>query len=224
MPDYTDTVVYWDKVFEKESPTLDAVDPLPFREIEEGVQWVCKGAESVLDFGCGNGRILFRCLGLGVGKGLGIDISPSAVSLARRTAYKNSLTERAEFVTGNLFTLQGITDQSYDAIILFNIVDNMIPDDACYLLSEVKRIVKSDGKVLVKLNDCFPSSHFSDINEFEKVYDNFYRERSGLFFWNLSDQAVESLMHPQLNTERSLSIEFKQYQTWNRLYFFRKQP
>ena len=224
MSDYRGTVSYWDKVFKEASLKLDIDKPLSFAEIEKGLHWVCRDSKNIMDFGCGSGKVLFRCLGLGAEKVLGIDISPNAVSIAERIVTNNGLTGSAEFAEGSLSILKGISDQSYDAAILFNVVDNMIPEDARELISEMKRIVRPKGKIFMKLNDYYPDSFFRDNRGYEMVGSDFYHEKSGLFLWNLSEKAVEELVGPQFEIEWSSRIEFKEYKIWNRIYYLRRRP
>ena len=47
----------------RRKPVSGQVDP---PELEFGVDWLCHGAHSVLDFGCGNGSLLFACAYRGV--------------------------------------------------------------------------------------------------------------------------------------------------------------
>mgnify|MGYP006444120441 CR=1 FL=1 len=56
--------------------------------------------KTILDIGCGNGHFVKGCLELGARKAYGMDISPRAISLARRLAEKNGYADRAEFFTG----------------------------------------------------------------------------------------------------------------------------
>lgn len=223
MSDYNATVEYWDKVFEQEVPSIETRKPFPFPMIEKGLQWLCLDSQHLIDFGCGNGKVLLRCLALGVQKALGIDISTNAVSLANLTAHVNGLSERATFLTGSISNLRTVENNSVDAVILFNIVDNMIPRDVRTLLGEVKRIIKPEGRVLMKVNDCFHESKLNEDNEYEALGNGFYRETSGLFLWNLSNDDIKSLVGPELEVEQSAIVKFKQYNALNRLFFLRSQ-
>jgi SAM-dependent methyltransferase len=222
MHDYAATVKYWDKVFAQEAPPLDVDSPLPFPEIEEGLRWACRGSKTVLDFGCGNGRVLFRCLALGVEKGLGLDISTNAVSLAQKTAEINGLAPRASFSTGSISRLKDFSDRSFDAIILFNVIDNIIPDDARDLIEEVTRITRPDGKILLKLNDYLPDASLVNNDDYSVIRTGFYREAAGLFLWNLRCEDVSELLKPKLEIRWSIRVEFQHLDMWNRLYCLTK--
>lgn len=149
ISNYIATVNYWDNVFGEEALTVSK--PFPFPEIEDSLKWVCHESRHIVDFGCGNGKVLLRCLSLGIEEGLGIDISTKAISLATRTAQNNGLAGRATFVTGSTSRLEALGDSSVDAMILFNIVDNLIPSDARALIEEVTRITRPEGRILLAL-------------------------------------------------------------------------
>jgi len=70
MCKYSETVNYWDKVFGEEAPAFAVSQPFPFPEIETGLKWVCQRSRRIVDFGCGNGHVLLRCLSLGVDEGV----------------------------------------------------------------------------------------------------------------------------------------------------------
>lgn len=80
---YQDTIDYWNEVFSNVQE-YDLAKPISFEQIENALKWLCKDSTSILDFGCGHGKILFRCLGLGVKKVYGIDISSAAISFAKK--------------------------------------------------------------------------------------------------------------------------------------------
>lgn len=62
------------------------------------------GASCVLDLGCGAGRSLVdACHRDPELRGIGLDISPDAIEVARRLAYEEGLTDRLEFVVGDAF-------------------------------------------------------------------------------------------------------------------------
>jgi SAM-dependent methyltransferase len=219
--DYKQTVRFWDEIFDKAPPSADVREPLPYPELEAGLRWLSADARQVLDFGCGTGRLLFRCLGLGVAEVVGIDISPNAVALARRTAERHGLTARSRFAVGSLAELREIVDHAYDGAMLSNVLDNILPDDARAVLAEMQRVVKPGGKLLVKLNDYYPPEDLEGSVALAEIDPNFYRESSGIYLWNLEDDAVEALLSAYFAIERTTRVEFKEHEQWNRLYYLR---
>lgn len=72
MSDYEKTARYWDEVFEKREAAFDGSQPFAYPEIEAGLRWLCQDPARVVDFGCGDGRALLRCLALGANQSLGL--------------------------------------------------------------------------------------------------------------------------------------------------------
>ncbi|HLR35813.1 MAG TPA: class I SAM-dependent methyltransferase [Tissierellales bacterium] len=105
----------------------------------------------MLDFGCGNGVLLFKCALRGTENHRGIDISKEAIKVAKEIQ-KGSKTGNFAFTRGEVKSLETIPNSSYGAIVLSNIIDNLIPSDAIKVLVEIKRILKGESKILIKLN------------------------------------------------------------------------
>ena len=218
MTYYTGAMKYWDQVFDN----IEEYDPreeVAIPEIEEGISWICKDSKLVLDFGFGTGKVVFRCLTKGVKKVYGIDISSSAVRLAESVAAKNDLKERVKFTQGSVAALKDLQSSTYDGIILFNVLDSLKPDHAMEVIFEAKRILKPNGKVLVKLN---PYLIEEKIISFERLGEEFYLEETGLYLWNLSNQRFEDVIRPNFDVEKLVVVEFKHKMT-NRMYYLRNR-
>jgi SAM-dependent methyltransferase len=105
------------------------------------------GGETVLDLGCGAGTDLLiaaQMVGPG-GRAIGIDITPSMVERARRSA--------AEMGLGNVEVHEGpierlpVPDESVDVVISNGVID-LVPDkDAVF--SEIKRVLKPGGRLQI---------------------------------------------------------------------------
>lgn len=94
---------FWSLEFEVSPATLD---PRPDSEtlVETALAALRdrEAAPSILDFGTGTGCLLLALLSeLPQATGLGIDIDPAAVAVARRNAARLGLADRAGFVVGN---------------------------------------------------------------------------------------------------------------------------
>ncbi len=63
---------------------------------------VVKGDEAVLDIGTGSGILAITALCLGAKNAIGVDIDPVAVKIAGENAELNQVTDRCEFVCGDL--------------------------------------------------------------------------------------------------------------------------
>lgn len=220
MRAYELTVSYWDQVFEKVRP-YNPLDPLPQPELEAALGWLANDSARVLDFGCGTGRYLLRLLAKGVDRGIGIDLSPEAICRANELARQYGMMDRAFFLNGSLRCLHELAPESYDGALLFNIVDNMLPDDAMDLIKQLHRLLAYRGRVLLKLNACEDPAVLDVDPAYEKVASNLYMESSGLYFWNLSDDAVEELLTPYFFIESVERVSFPNYGADNRLFYLR---
>ncbi|MFW6281782.1 MAG: class I SAM-dependent methyltransferase [bacterium] len=218
---YNKTKAYWNKVFIEEKE-YSPFDKLPYPELEDSIKWLCNGSDSILDFGCGSGRVLSRCLYYKVSNIYGIDIADKAINLAKNIMENNKFQGRSEFKSGSFNLLQGLGSQKFDGVIIFNILDNLKPNDGKLLIKEINRLLKANGKVILKLNPYFPADELDFNGNLENLSDNFYKESTGLFFWNISEQKLKEILKPYFEIIDSLEVEFKEFNISNRLYYLYK--
>ena len=220
MTRYEMTEHYWNSIFE-EVDVIESIEPIKYVEIENGIQWLVHDSNSILDFGCGSGNALLRAVSLGLEMGIGIDLSCKAIELAKKNATHYDVQEKVEFKCGGVDLLREITPASYDGAILFNIIDNMYPTDAMEVIKYLHKMLKSRGRVLMKLNPHYPESHFSQNHFYRKIMDHFYLESSGVYFWNLSYEEVEEFLNPYFIIEDYQVINIEDHGVNNRLFFLR---
>ena len=67
MDRYETCIRQWDNIFAEKPPSFPESPESGIPELDRGLQWLIQGAESVLDFGCGNGTLLFLCSRYGTG-------------------------------------------------------------------------------------------------------------------------------------------------------------
>ena len=218
---YKETEKYWDKVFKQED-LYDPFEKLSYLEIEEAIQWLCKDSDFILDFGCGNGKVLNRCLNYKVKKVYGIDLSEQAINIAKKVVNNNQLQDKCNYLYGGIDLLKKVNDNTYDGVILFNIIDNLKPNDAKFVLKEIYRILKSKGKIILKLNPYFNPNELEKDNNFKKIKKDFYKERSGLYFWNISNKQIKKIIASYYKICKYKEIEFKDYNMINRVYYLKK--
>ena len=219
MSIYDGTIKYWDDVFGQ----IEYYEPLgkiKFPELEKGICWISTDSESVLDFGSGSGKVLFRCLENGVTNGCGIDISKGAINLANNVAKSNNLLHRVKFINGGVDVLKEIVDNSYDCAILFNILDNLRPLDAMEVIKGINRIVKESGKILIKLNPYLDESKINDYN-FTRIDEDFYHTETGLYFWNLSNVKFNEIIKSYFTIEDFVGVEYKWHGVISRMFYLR---
>lgn len=218
---YNETIKYWNNVF-RQSPEYNPTQMINVQEIENGISWLVENSKSTIDFGCGNGRVLCRCLDKGIEYVYGIDICSNAIEVANRVIKKFNYQSKADVICGGIEKLNQINDNSYESAILFNILDNLIPEDSIKLIENIHRIVKSNGKILLKLNP-YITKQQREKYKFKEISHEFYKEDSGLYLWNLTNEIVENNINAFFIIEKYETIEYKQYNMTNRMYYLRNR-
>jgi len=155
---------------------------------------------------------------LGSKQAIGIDISNKAIELANQTSKINKMDNKTNFKVGGIDLLKDIETDSINAGILFNLIDNILPNDAISVLKEINRILKGKSKLLIKLNDIMPKAVFED-DYYQQVSEDFYKEESELYFWNLSDVKFKEIISPYFVIVKYVDVPFPETDYKNRLYF-----
>jgi len=97
----------------------------------------------VLDLGCGNGHHLLA-LGPEVARGIGIDVSPGMIELARARLRSSPWRAKLTFEVDNAEELKGIADQSVDLAICIGAFEHMLDKRA--VLASIYRVLKFGGR------------------------------------------------------------------------------
>jgi ubiquinone/menaquinone biosynthesis C-methylase UbiE len=97
----------------------------------------------VLDLGCGNGHHLLA-LGSEVARGIGIDISPGMIELARARLRSPPGRANLTFEVDDAEKLKGIADQSIDLVICIGAFEHMLNKRA--VLASTYRVLKFGGR------------------------------------------------------------------------------
>lgn len=97
----------------------------------------------VLDLGCGNGHHLLA-LGPEVLRGIGVDVSPAMIELARTRLRSCPLSANLTFEVDDAEELKGIADQSIDLAICIGAFEHMLNKRA--VLDSVYRVLKFGGR------------------------------------------------------------------------------
>lgn len=142
--------LFWDDVFKHKEAAYPKNKSTGHKELDEILDRLIKPKDEVLDFGCGNGSMLIYSKLRGASKLTGVDFSEEAIRLCeKRTAHKRGF----KFIQGNERYLRSFKDQSFDKIILSNIIDNMGYPETFYTLTLAIMLLKPNGLIWIKLND-----------------------------------------------------------------------
>lgn len=118
-----------------------------------------KKGDTVLDIGCGSGILAIASILLGAEKALGVDIDAQSVKTANENAEINAISDKAEFIVGDLADK---VSGKYDIIcanIVADVIIKLLPDvaqfmkkDAILIISGIIDIRKDDVIASVKAN------------------------------------------------------------------------
>lgn len=214
MNKYDHVIKQWNSIFKQEGVSVPKKCESGNKAFDNALEWLTKDAATVLDFGCGNGIILFWCALYGTRKHIGIDLSGQAIDNAECASRELSSGEFI-FVQGSVEKLKRIQDNSIDAIILSNIIDNLYPDDAVYLLEEVRRILKTGGRVLVKLNPHITEEQMKAYN-IKVIEGNLLDD--GMILLNNTTEQWTALLSKYFSIERYEDLWYPEYEQTNRMY------
>lgn len=215
---YDRCIEKWNAIFAKEKPGAPIEASTGNEVFDQGLQWLCSGSEAVLDFGCGDGTLLFKCALYGTKAHIGIDLSDQGIEKANSKQIQMPGGE-FRFICGGVEKMKDISANSVDAVILSNIIDNLFPEDAAMLLSEVQRILKVNGKVLVKLNPYITAEQVKEW-DIKIIKDNLLDD--GLILWNNTTEQWEEFLAGYFGVHKYQEIYFPKYQQTNRMFLLEK--
>ena len=203
-----------DEIFAAEAAHVSSVASTGNAALDAALDWLTEGAQSVLDFGCGNGVALFFCALRGTRRHLGIDLSRKGIESALLRAEKMPCGEYA-FAVGGVETLEKIADRSFDSMLMMNILDNLYPDDAQALLRHAARVLKPGGRALIKLNPYITAERIREW-KLRVIEDNLLDD--GLLLWNNTDDAWRRIILETLRVVEKREVYFPEYQLQERMF------
>lgn len=204
---------YFNKVFKTSNLNVPSTSINPIDELNMGMDWLINKGDLVLDFGCGNGTLLFYAALKGAKKCVGIDISSEGIQCAKIRASKMKNTY--QFIQGGINQLESLKSHTYDAVILSNIIDNLTEKDMSIVLFEVNRLLKDNGRLLVKLNDYI---HKDDYESYGLKPIEGDLLDSGLYLLNKTSEAWKIIFSQYFKLFKEETIILKEQNQKNRLF------
>ncbi|QVK19078.1 class I SAM-dependent methyltransferase [Mycoplasmatota bacterium] len=218
MEEYNETIQFWNQIFH-EKMTFNPNDPIKIKVIEEALQFMGKNCSSIIDYGCGHGKMLLRCLMLGTNDVCAMDISQNAIKVVEKVASTYQLQNRVTSKTGGIEVLKEEDNKSCSGAILFNILDNMTIKDGTSLIHEIHRIIDDNGYVLLKLNPYLTKVECEE-NQLKEITSDFYVDSEGLYLWNISDELLKTLLDNLFVIEKVVKVNHGVMT--ERLYYLKK--
>ena len=153
--------------------------------------------DTVVDLGCGSGDIIIDfCKRQNSFRGIGLDIDPEAIQLARENVKQNQLDDRIELITGDMLDPSTYSKKisSKGEKVAFNAImalhEFLINGEIAVVnvLKKMKQEFPGSYFILGEFNRC-TDEEFSKIPLYEKMHMLFYQE----IIHGLTDQDLASL-------------------------------
>lgn len=148
---------------------------------------------TVCDAGCGCGVYMLKLLAYGF-EVSGFDVSERAVEVARKL--QEFSPRKAELKTANILHTAYEAD-SFDAVISRDVMDHMSKEDARIAISELMRITKSGGIVLMTL-DHLDSEYETESHEVSDDGDYVFTDGKwkGMVFHPYTKEEIMEMLPP----------------------------
>ncbi len=153
--------------------------------------------DTVVDLGCGSGDIIIDfCKRQNSFKGVGLDIDPTAIDVAKENVVKSGLQDRIELITGDMLEPKTYSNKiiSKGDKVAFNAImalhEFLIDGDIAVInvLKKMKKEFPGSYFILGEFNRC-SDEEFSKIPIYERMHMLFYQE----IIHGLTDQDLASL-------------------------------
>lgn len=217
--DYQRCVDHWNQVFAGEEPIPPLQTDTGNAGLNQGLDWLCESPGRLLDFGCGNGVLSLYCALRRVKELVSIDLAPTAISNARLRFQRAGL-EQFTLLEGSVEVLAQLASDSFDAVLLSNILDNLYPQDAVNLLIQCRRLLRPSGRILIQLNPWLSPEQVRDWG-IQPLEGNLLDD--GLLLWNNTDAQWQALIGAYFALYRVQELYYPDFDQTNRLILAEKK-
>ena len=214
---YGKMIAYWDTIFDKEEISIPVNSKIGIDKLDKALDWLCEDSNSIIDFGCGNGRLCFSAAMRGVKHLLGIDLSERAINKALISAMLIP-DQEIRFEHGDVYDLQSVESQSFDGAIMSNVIDNLYPDDAEKVLFEIARILKPFGKVFLKVNSWLTPEEIK-VNQIEVLEGDLLDD--GLLLLNKTTEEWKTIFGRYFIVENFEELYYPEFDQTNRIFYLK---
>ena len=198
MNKYEKTIRQWDEIFASKNTAIPQHKNSGNTEFDKSLFWLIQKADSIIDFGCADGNLLFLCSQYGTVRHIGIDLSSQAIANAKERLTDVSGQQSFQFTCGGTEALQDLESS----------------EDAHCVLTQMKRILKPKGRLLVKLNPCLSAEQISEY-KIKPIGENLYDD--GMLLWNNPTEEWDRILEQYFRRNKFKTIYWQQGQA-HRLY------
>lgn len=215
---------FWNEAYkEKEIELLCDGDYLVPKAMEPIFDIFTKECPTVLDFGCGAGDMLMSIAYAGsLKKGTGVEKGENIVSYARKMAEINGWSHLLEFLDGGVGTLKAMEDGSFDGVVVSNVFDVITKEAADEIMDELVRILKSNGLMLLKLNQAMTPEMYGKLN-MVNFRDNLYAKDGVLRGRECTTEEWRKWFGRYFKEEMYADVPWQRPDFFDRLFLLRKK-
>ncbi len=177
-----------------------------------------KPGQKVLDVGCGRGEMIFYAAKHGA-EGVGVDYSKDSIGLAKLAQKKQSklVQSKTKFLYMDAKKLK-FKDNSFDLIIMTDVVEHLYPEELELAFKEIKRVLKPKGKLII---------HTAPNKLFNDFFYRFYSYPVGSLitkFWNtINSSKYPNIASPsQIRTDSHLIMHINESTYFSLSSLFKK--
>lgn len=180
---------FWDEMFTNMPIETIKDDLLGCEVLEKVFRQLATGAKTVLDYGCGSGWATFSLAYNGANV-IAVDQSYNAIQYVNATSLANKLSN-VKTLIGDETILNLVSDNYFDSAFSCNVLDVIPQDKAEEILSQLKRVVKNGGKIIITLNP-YLTKEFAEEIKMNEFAPNLYEKDGIMRAHNLSkDEWIE---------------------------------
>ena len=222
MKEYDDSIQMWNNEYSKCKLTDLSKKQLSVEPtFDICLDLFASQCKRVLDYGCGTGDILFQVYQFGnTDYGCGIDLSESGITYAHKTAQLSHYPE-LDFVTGDISYFSQTEDETFDGIILSNVLDVTPREVAVHIFTELTRLLSKGGMMFVKLNPFLDEDTLEEYG-LTRFKDNLFEEDGILRLRELDTSQWRHAFEKHYTIERYLEFPYPWQEGMNRLFLLRK--
>lgn len=222
MKQYDSTTTLWDEVYNQcNLEDLTDVELSVEPTFDACLHIFSQNTKRVMDFGCGTGDILFQCAQYGnLAYGIGIDRSKTGIKFANQMANINHF-KQLNFVVGDITHVSQMEDESFDGIILSNVLDVVPKEDADTIFKELTRLLEKDGLMFVKLNPYEDDDKMKELG-LNCFQDNLYERDGYLRLRRLKTEDWLRQFEKNFIVERYIEFPYPWQEGMNRLFLLKK--
>jgi ubiquinone/menaquinone biosynthesis C-methylase UbiE len=130
--------------------------------------------KDLLHIGCNNGASTFHLARLNPKKMEGVDVNAVAIGEARK------LLPDIKFHVASAHDLHGISDNSFDSILMFETLEHLYDDDKSPAVSEFSRVLRPGGVIILSVPRAFRDRAKRNPMAHDPHHECFYYEEGDL--------------------------------------------